>query len=63
MTEEATNDSNELTPGEFKSILEDYRHAIAQSTITHNPEPLQFQVARMYIAQKLNNFLSKLTYE
>lgn len=63
MIEEVTNNSKELTPEEFKSILDDYRHAIAQSSLASNPEPLQFQVGRMYIGQKINEFLAKLTYE
>ena len=63
MIEEATNTSDELTPQEFKSILDDYRHAVAQASINHNSEPLKYQVGRMYIGQKINEFLSKLTYE
>ena len=63
MIEEATNTSDELTPQEFKSILDDYRHAVAQASINHSAEPLKFQVCRMYLAQKINEFLSKLTYE
>ena len=63
MIEEATNTSDELTTQEFKSILDDYRHAIAQASINHNAEPLKYQVGRMYIGQKINEFLAKLTYE
>ena len=63
MIEEATNDSNELTTQEFKAILDDYRHAVAQASINHNAEPLKYQVGRMYIGQKINEFLAKLTYE
>ena len=63
MNEEATNTSDELTPEEFKSILDDYRHAVAQASINHNAEPLKYQVGRMYIGQNIYEFLAKLTYE
>lgn len=61
--EEITNDSEELTPEEFKSVLDDYRHAIAQASINHNAEPLKYQVARMWLAQKINKYLSTINYE
>jgi hypothetical protein len=61
--EEVTDATKELTPEEFKSILDDYRHAIAQSSLASNPEPLQFQVARMWLGQKINKYLSTITYE
>lgn len=61
--EEATNTSDELTPQEFKSILDDYRHAVAQASINHSSEPLKWQIGRMYIGRKINEFLAKLTYE
>ena len=60
---EITNDSEELTPEEFKSVLDDYRHAIAQASINHNAEPLKYQVARMWLAQKINKYLSTINYE
>ena len=63
MIEEATNTSDELTPEEFKSVLDDYRHAIAQASINHNAEPLKYQVCRMWLAQKINKYLSTITYE
>ena len=63
MIEEVTNTSDELTPEEFKSILDDYRHAIAQASLAKEPEPLQFQVARMWLGQKINKYLSTITYE
>jgi hypothetical protein len=61
--EEATNESDELTPEEFKSVLDDYRHAVAQTSLANKPEPLKFQVARMWLGQKINKYLSTITYE
>ena len=61
--DEVTNDSNELTTQEFKSVLDDYRHAVAQASINHSAEPLKFQVGRMWLAQKINKYLSTITYE
>ncbi len=63
MIEAATNDSDELTTQEFKSILDDYRQAIAQASLANKPEPLKYQVARMWLGQKINKYLSTINYE
>jgi hypothetical protein len=61
--DEVTDATEELTPEEFKSILDDYRHAIAQSSLASNLEPLKFQVARLWLGQKINKYLSTIRYE